>query len=81
MYTHFKPQFYYIKVGFKGGQNYIGMFSWWRNGMVDYASCNPLLFFEDTDVDLVGGHGRCKGSLYPQTISIFKAITQNKQFG
>ena len=21
-----KPQFYYIKVGFKGGQNYIGMF-------------------------------------------------------
>ena len=23
-----KPQFYYIKVGFKGGQNYIGMFSW-----------------------------------------------------
>ena len=24
-----KPQFYYIKVGFKGGQHYIGMFSWW----------------------------------------------------
>ena len=24
-----KPQFYYIKVGFTGGQNYIGMFSWW----------------------------------------------------
>ena len=24
-----KPQFYYIKVGFKGGQTYIGMFSWW----------------------------------------------------
>ena len=23
-----KPQFYYIKMGFKGGQNYIGMFSW-----------------------------------------------------
>ena len=23
-----KPQFYYIKVRFKGGQNYIGMFSW-----------------------------------------------------
>ena len=22
-----KPQFYYIKVGFKGAQNYIGMFS------------------------------------------------------
>ena len=22
-----KPQFYYIKMGFKGGQNYIGMFS------------------------------------------------------
>ena len=22
-----KPQFYYKKVGFKGGQNYIGMFS------------------------------------------------------
>ena len=22
-----KPQFFYIKVGFKGGQNYIGMFS------------------------------------------------------
>ena len=21
-----KPQFYYIKVGFKGGQNYIGLF-------------------------------------------------------
>ena len=25
-----KPQFYYIKVGFEGGQNYIGMFSWWN---------------------------------------------------
>ena len=25
-----KPQFYYIKVGFKGGQNFIGMFSWWE---------------------------------------------------
>ena len=24
-----KPQFYNIKVGFKGGQNYIGMFLWW----------------------------------------------------
>ena len=24
-----KTQLYYIKVGFKGGQNYIGMFSWW----------------------------------------------------
>ena len=23
-----KPQFYYIKNGFKRGQNYIGMFSW-----------------------------------------------------
>ena len=26
-----KPQFYYIKVGLKGGQNYIGMFSWWQH--------------------------------------------------
>ena len=25
-----KPQFYYKKVGFKGGQNYIGMFSLWN---------------------------------------------------
>ena len=25
-----KPQFYYIKVGVKGGPYYIGMFSWWR---------------------------------------------------
>ena len=24
-----KPQFYYINVGFKGGQNCIGMFSWY----------------------------------------------------
>ena len=24
-----KPQFYYIKVGFKWVKNYIGMFSWW----------------------------------------------------
>ena len=24
-----KPQFYYSKVGFKRGQNHIGMFSWW----------------------------------------------------
>ena len=23
-----KPQFYHMKVGFKGGQNYIGVFSW-----------------------------------------------------
>ena len=25
-----KPQFYYTKIGFKGGQNYIGMFSWFK---------------------------------------------------
>ena len=25
-----KPTFYYTKEGFKGGQHYIGMFSWWR---------------------------------------------------
>ena len=24
-----KPQFNYIKMGFKGGQNYIGMLLWW----------------------------------------------------
>ena len=26
-----KPQFYYIKLGFKGVNNNIGMFSWWTN--------------------------------------------------
>ena len=26
-----KPQFYYIKVGFEGGQYIIGMFSWWSS--------------------------------------------------
>ena len=30
----YKPQFYYIKMCFKGGQNYIGMFSWW-----EYSVC------------------------------------------
>ena len=25
-----KPQFYYVKEGFEGGQNYIGVFSWWN---------------------------------------------------
>ena len=29
-----KPQFYYIKMGFKGGQNYIGVFSWWARNIV-----------------------------------------------
>ena len=29
VYT-WKPQFHYIKVGFKGGQIYIGMFWWWQ---------------------------------------------------
>ena len=27
-YTPVKSQFYYIQVGFDGGQNYIGAFSW-----------------------------------------------------
>ena len=27
----YKPQFYYVELGFKGGQNYIGMFSWWMS--------------------------------------------------
>ena len=31
MYTPCKPHFYYIKVGFKGGQFYIGVFSWCAN--------------------------------------------------
>ena len=35
-----KPQFYYIKVGFKGGQNYIGVFSWWAVK----ASASALVF-------------------------------------
>ena len=30
MYTPVNPSFYYVKEGFKGGQNYIGMFSWWK---------------------------------------------------
>ena len=31
MYTPVNPSFFfYIKVGFKGGQIYIGMFSWWH---------------------------------------------------
>ena len=29
MYIPVNPQFYYIKVGLREGQNYIGMFSWW----------------------------------------------------
>ena len=32
------PQFYYINVGFKGGQNYIGMFSWWFHMFEDTFS-------------------------------------------
>ena len=30
-----KSQFYYIKVGFKGVQNYIGMFLWWYSISAD----------------------------------------------
>ena len=37
-----KPQFYYIKVGFKGGQYYIGVFSWWIAEMWAYSD-QPLL--------------------------------------
>ena len=29
-----KPQFCYTKAGFKGGQNYIGMFSWWFSSLL-----------------------------------------------
>ena len=36
MYTPVNP-FYYIKVGFKGGQNYIGMFSWWNPKPLAYV--------------------------------------------
>ena len=36
-----KPQFYYIKVGFKGGgQNYIGVFSWWMSFLCLYLTEN-----------------------------------------
>ena len=28
-----RPQFYCIKVGFKGVKNYIGVFSWWENNI------------------------------------------------
>ena len=31
----YKPQFYYIKVGFKRGQNCIDMFSWCENFTAD----------------------------------------------
>ena len=31
-----KPQFFYIKMGFKGGQNYIGMFLWWKWARVQH---------------------------------------------
>ena len=41
-----KPQFYYIKVGFQGGQNYIGMFSWWvqRSSCMSYIKSNTSHF-------------------------------------
>ena len=37
-----KPQFYYIKFGFKGGQIYIGMFSWWFRMYIDFTACNEI---------------------------------------
>ena len=37
-----KPHFYCIKVGFKGGQNYIGMFLWCR--FVDLFKSIYLLY-------------------------------------
>ena len=38
-----KPQFYYTKVGFKGGQHYIGMFLWCRENILSGASLEPEL--------------------------------------
>ena len=42
-----KPQFYYTKVGFKGGQNYIGKFSWWLDRLCEdffSAQCPVCVF-------------------------------------
>ena len=39
-----KPQFYYIKVGFKGVNNYISMFSWWgepQRQKTYFRTCAP----------------------------------------
>ena len=37
-----KPQFYYIKVGFKGVKNYIGKFSWWESSLSAWRKFVPL---------------------------------------
>ena len=39
MYTSVNPQFYYMKMGFMGGQNYIGMFSWWLFAQISGLVC------------------------------------------
>ena len=48
-----KPQFYYIKVGFKGGQNYIGMFSWWFSPFIKAPDKIFLFQTEMTDIFLI----------------------------
>ena len=64
-----KPQFYYIKVGFKGGQNYIGVFSWWIVALpvhllhysplpFEYPLSSLWLFSLCTTHGLVGVRGR-----------------------
>ena len=39
-----KPQFYYVKVGLKGGQNYIGMFSWCNRNIKTFRCCVEILW-------------------------------------
>ena len=76
----FKPQFYYIKVGFKRGQNYIGMFSWctekdianmrrrWYkcNNVLLAASCHQIV---ETHVKRVWIYTKCHCKLQISTES------------
>ena len=39
-----KPQFYYIKVGFIGGKNYKGMFSWCEESLTGFHTVADMMF-------------------------------------
>ena len=67
IYTPCKPQFYYIKWGFRG-QNYICMFSWCFSQII----INVLLY---TMRETMKGHNSRKGPVLDQYMHLNSVIT------
>ena len=74
-----KPQFYYIKVRFKGGQNYMGVFSWWMIASIECLIHNMIWKNNNKNIHFWSETDQTKCSGYLFLLVIIKMFTSTEQ--